>query len=230
MDGRFYEDIYKINLETTQYGKVFQKIITKDGFSNNIIENYDNEVLINMKNVIEDTVIPTQYGNLMFKNVVFEKPKIPGSSKMTDLTPKMAREKLTPYFSEIYVDVVHSPIQKPIAFIGDKPIYGPKVEADDIVYKQKLGSIPVMLGSKLCHLNDKTPEERYQMGECFNDPLGYFFIRSERVINNQENLRLSTFLIYQATKDPKCSVKGVITCPTKQGTRITNLVICKHST
>jgi DNA-directed RNA polymerase II subunit RPB2 len=222
-------DLYKTNLETTPYGKVFQKIIAKDGFSKNIIENYDNEILINMKKIIEDTPIEIKGAKIHFRNVSFVKPKIPSSSKNLDLIPKIAREKQIPYFSDIYADVVYSPNQEPLAYIDGVPIYGSSA-SEDIVLNQHIGSIPVMLGSKLCHLSDKTDEEKLQMGECFNDPLGYFFIKTERVITNQDNLRFSTFLIYSLNKDTKCSTRGVITCPTKQGTKITNIVICKHST
>lgn len=221
-------NLYSTNLETTPYGKVFQKLVAKDGFSNNIIENYNNEVLVNMKNVIEDTVIETNYGTIHFKNVFFDKPRVSG--KNTELTPKMSREKLIKYFGDIYVDIEHRTKQEPIAYIDNIPIYANTKKEVDILEKFKIGSIPVMLGSKLCHLSDKTAEEKVQMGECFNDPLGYFIINSERVIINQENLRFSTFLIYALSKDTKCSVKGVITCPTKQGSKITNIVICKHST
>ena len=227
-------DLYHTNLETTPYGKVFQSIVAKDGFSNNIIENYDNEVLVNMKNVIEETVIPTSYGTVHFKNVTFSKPKTQSGGKTLDLTPRMSREKLIPYFGDIYVDIVHRNNPEPLAYIDGIPIFSSTKKEDDVDINEnfKIGSIPIMLGSKLCHLHGKTPEEKFQMGECFNDPLGYFIIKSERVIINQENLRFSTFLIYNLTKDVKdnkCTTRGVITCPTKQGTKVTNIVICKHS-
>ena len=158
-------DLYSTNLETTPYGKVFQKLVAKDGFSNNIIENYDNEVLVNMKKVIEDTVIETNYGTIHFSNVFFDKPRMSG--KNTELTPKMSREKLIKYFGDIYVDIEHRTKQEPIAFIDGMPVYSNTKREVDILEKFKIGSIPIMLGSKLCHLYGKSAEEKIQMGECF---------------------------------------------------------------
>jgi len=231
-------DLYNPNLETTDYGKVFQKLVSKDGFSFNIIEDYNNEILNNLQKSIENTVIPSKYGTIHFRNVKFEKPRM-NSNKITDLTPKMAREKIIRYFGDIYADIIHkmTTVSEPIAYIDGKPIYSSisNETTEDVFENQKIGSIPIMLGSRLCHLDSKSSEEKFQMGECFNDPLGYFIIRSERVIVNQENLRTSTFIIHELSKDPKCSHRGVITCPIKAanrntGSNVTQILICKHST
>jgi DNA-directed RNA polymerase II subunit RPB2 len=215
--------LYDTNLETTPYGKILQAIIRKDGFSGNIIENYNNEVN-KIRDIIRNTKISVSNGEVSFENIQYEKP---GGNK-EPMTPSMARAKLTPYFADIHADLVFTP--KPVGRNLDGSFIYPNeaVEPPKNVY---LGSIPVMLGSELCWLNKEgasileEKEERMKLGECFNDPLGYFFIKSERVILIRENLRNSVFLIYTESKS---SVVGKITCPTVQGTTVVEIKISKH--
>lgn len=216
--------LYDTNLESTLYGQVFQKFIRKDGFSANIIENYNNEILNKIPQVITNTYIPTTTGMVSFENVVFEKPKIQPGGVEINLYPKMSREKQIVYYGKIKVDMVHRPVN------GFTPEGTPIFDMDFLKEEREtldIGSIPVMLGSKLCHLDGKTPEEKMALGECFNDPLGYFIVKSERIIINQENLRLSSFMIYNGNA-AKQIVEGRITCPTQHGTTVTRIIINRN--
>ena len=51
-----------------------------------------------------------------------------------------------------------------------------------------LGKFPIMLQSDMCILQKLHPKVRFEMGECINDPGGYFIIDGkEKVVVCQEN-------------------------------------------
>ncbi len=59
-----------------------------------------------------------------------------------------------------------------------------------------IGEIPVMVCSKLCHLNGMTDEERISAGEDPADPGGYFLINgSERVLVSIEDLAPNRIMV-----------------------------------
>lgn len=69
--------------------------------------------------------------------------------------------------------------------------------------KIELGMLPVMVGSEWCTLNEKTTEEKIEMGECEFDQGGYFIIRgSEKVVVGQERMAYN-FVYTFKSKDEK---------------------------
>jgi len=59
-----------------------------------------------------------------------------------------------------------------------------------------IGELPVMLKSKLCHLDGMTEEEMIEAGEDPNDPGGYFIINgSERVLVGIEDLAPNRIMV-----------------------------------
>lgn len=63
---------------------------------------------------------------------------------------------------------------------------GGKVEVE-VEQKVPLFKMPIMLGSKYCHLYGKTPAERVVLNECAYDRGGYFIVNgSEKVVIAQE--------------------------------------------
>ena len=224
--------LYLKEMETTFYGRILQDIMRKDGFSNNIIENYNNEVKRKIPELIESTRIPVSNGVVTFENVTTKPPYEYIGGKEEPLTPMMARMNTTPYFAKIEAELVFTPLPIGVDAAG-QPIYRNEDLIGDRRKKILIGAIPAMLGSDLCHLNIKGTtnleerEKRMEMGECFNDPLGYFIIKSERFIVTQENLRNSTFLMYPHPRSG--DIAGWITCPTQQGTTVVSLIVNKHS-
>ena len=53
-------------------------------------------------------------------------------------------------------------------------------EMQQLQTKFNFGFIPVMLGSKLCVLNEMTETNLYNMGECRYDQGGYFIIDGKK--------------------------------------------------
>lgn len=56
-----------------------------------------------------------------------------------------------------------------------------------VFHNQKICELPLMLGTKYCHMYGKSAQELIELGECFEDIGGYFLINGkERVIVDQE--------------------------------------------
>lgn len=206
-------------IKTEFYGRILQDIIKRDGFSANIIENYNNEMINRIPDIIKNTKFEARNGIISFENVRPQKPRDNVKGEVENLYPMNSRMKTQPYFGQIIADVIFTP--KPI---GKNPsgeeIYNaiPEKKSNFV-----LGELPVMLGSELCHLHGLTDEQRMNLGECFTDPFGYFIIKSERVILTQTKLRVSAFLIYNDIKSQ--TLMGKITCPTEKGTMVFGIQI-----
>ena len=94
--------------------------------------------------------------------------------------PNEARLRNMTYGFSIHYDVdVDFFIRETIMLYKQSSITLPKIY---------LGRFPIMLQSKLCILNGLAPNVRFNMGECRNDPGGYFIIidGKEKVIICQE--------------------------------------------
>lgn len=219
-NSSFYEEDLS-TLSSEFYGRIYKDIIKRDGFSSNIIENYNNEMIFKIPEIIMNTKFESRDGIISFENVRPIKPTDTVKGKTEPLYPREARMKTIPYFGDIVADVVFTP--RPIGYLPNgQPMY-----AEDAKPERKenfeLGSIPVMLGSQLCHLHGLSEEELLAKGECIGDPFGYFIIKSERIIITQSKLRVSAFLIYNDSR-MKCTV-GMITCPTEQGRMVLGIQI-----
>jgi hypothetical protein len=63
------DELYSPDMKTEFYGRIMQDIWEKDGFSANLIENYNNEVEHKIPKIIISTKIPTSNGEVTFENV-----------------------------------------------------------------------------------------------------------------------------------------------------------------
>ena len=79
---------------------------------------------------------------------------------------------------------------------------GTRKESTITLPKIYLGRFPIMLQSKLCILNGLAPSVRFNMGECKNDPGGYFIIDGkEKVIICQEKFANNTLNVRDKVND-----------------------------
>ena len=132
---------------------------------------------------------------LSFENVTYMKPRIQeATGRIKPMFPQEARLRNFTYSAQMFTDV---------RFVV-RTYTGEKM---DIMNEQfrifegiSLGKIPVMLGSSLCIMKDY-PMSYEQLGECSNDPFGYFIIHgSERTILCQEKVADNRIMVFAAKK------------------------------
>jgi DNA-directed RNA polymerase II subunit RPB2 len=132
---------------------------------------------------------------LSFENITYMKPRIQeATGRVKPMFPQEARVRNFTYAAQMFCDVRFTAR----AYKGTA-----LTEFDESVRVfsgVSLGKIPVMLGSSLCILNDY-PMTREEMGECPNDPLGYFVIHgSERTILCQEKVADNRVMVFSNKK------------------------------
>jgi DNA-directed RNA polymerase II subunit RPB2 len=119
-----------------------------------------------------------------FENVSIRKPTIfENNGSIQPMMPNDARLRNLTYASPLYVDV-----RVKTTFI-DNTQNGIKQTKTRVFPNIHLGKIPVMVGSKYCLLQDQRYVNPMVLGECSEDPGGYFIIQGgERVIISQERM------------------------------------------
>lgn len=160
------------------------------GILNHHIASYDHlidveleKILLNDSNVeIKSSIDPDFY--IRYTNIRVCRPQEIMGKGMTPktITPHECRTRDLTYRGDMVVDIVCSGRDKA------KP---PIVEQNI-----KIGSIPVMLKSKLCNLHGRTREELVNMRECPLDPGGYFIVKGvEKVCLVQEQQSKNRIII-----------------------------------
>lgn len=200
------------NIILDRYETLFQKYQLEMGKSRNVIESFD--VWLDdrlpeqiMNNKIED---PERDSIITLENVRFYKPYRVGVSngktyeglpQKSDIIPMYPRDALIrqeTYSSEIKVDI-YSRQKK-----GDGDFSRQLLKAD-----VTFGKIPIIKGCKYCWLRGMTDAEKVAVGECFNDPLGYYVIGGmEKVMVAKENIKASQMVV--ARWDKKKPFNGIL--------------------
>ena len=132
---------------------------------------------------------------LSFENITYLKPRIQeATGRVKPMFPQEARVRNFTYAAQMFCDV---------RFVARTYKGATLAEFDEAVRVfsgVSLGKVPVMLGSSLCVLSDY-PMSREEMGECPNDPLGYFIIHgSERTILCQEKVADNRIMVFYNKK------------------------------
>jgi DNA-directed RNA polymerase II subunit RPB2 len=122
--------------------------------------------------------------SLEFENVSIRKPTIfENNGSIQPMMPNDARLRNLTYAAPLYVDV-----RVKTTFIDNTQL-GIKQTKTRVFPNIHLGKIPVMVGSKYCLLQDQRNVNPSALGECSEDPGGYFIIQGgERVIISQERM------------------------------------------
>ena len=86
-----------------------------------------------------------------------------------------------------------------------------KIVNEKIFKNKKIGSIPILLHSKLCYLNNLDFDTLQQLGECPYDQGGYFIVDGkEKVIISQERIATNQLFISDPVDDERDLLEGMI--------------------
>lgn len=132
-----------------------------------------------------------------FGDIMFQKPTIhENNGSTTPMLPNVARLRRFTYSAPILIDITFKiNVQE-----KDKPTAIYQKEMKNI----NIGRIPIMVRSDFCLLKDYENIPNRELGECDNDPGGYFIINGgERVIVSQERMAENMIFVYAGGKSSK---------------------------
>ncbi len=166
------------------------------GLIDHQIESYNDFVENRLQKIIDEVgYIETEISGgykVKLGKIKVGKPVIKeADGSIRQITPMEARIRDLTYSVPLYLEMT------PIIGEGEEAREGETVE----VY---IGELPVMLGSKICHLYGKSREKLIELGEDPEDPFGYFIINgTERVLITQEDLIPNRILCEKAERSGK---------------------------
>lgn len=162
-----------------------QSMIAADIKSFNNFIDIELQKIIEENRVIEPTIIPS---NVEEYKIVLDKISIT-KPEMTEadgakryIFPNEARLRKLSYSAPIFIEI-------------SSHINGVQRES----FRTQIGSIPIMLKSKYCHLYGLSKEELIEKGEDPDDPGGYFIVNgTEKALVKIEDLAANKFIVNNA--------------------------------
>jgi DNA-directed RNA polymerase subunit B len=152
---------------------------------NHFIE-HELQEIVNENKEVEPTIIPTNVEEFKIRldKIYVTKPEITEADGSTRaIYPVEARLRKLSYAAPIFLEV-------------SAHINGVQRES----FKTQIGSMPIMLKSKNCHLHGLSHDELIVKGEDPDDPGGYFIINgTEKVIIDIEDLASNRFMVERAS-------------------------------
>jgi len=197
-------------VEYGKYAKLFSKVLDFEGFPKNIIDIYDWWITDRLPKKIESKRFELSNNKIGTYRNVHVRPEAPKTiSGRIKIPADILDNTGDSYMAEIVADIVEI----------DKDTGVEKIIRRGCI----LTKIPNMLGSSVCYLKGKTPEELIAMRECPCDSFAYFRVSgAEKIIVIQENLRLSEIFVFQGKKG---KIDCRTTVPCENGTTVTMLHI-----
>lgn len=140
-----------------------------------------------------------------FKNVSIRKPTIfENNGSIQPMMPNDARLRNLTYAAPLYVDVRVKTV------CIDNTQNGLRKVKTRIFPNVHLGKVPVMVGSKYCLLQDQSHIHPSILGECSEDPGGYFIIQGgERVIISQERMSENRPFVFRNNRNTTKEVEVI---------------------
>lgn len=129
--------------------------------------------------------------NIKIINPVYDSDKL--------LYPNVARLQNKNYFCDIVSDITIT------YWENDKQVN------QDVFKQKKIGSLPILLHSKLCYLDGLDINTLKDVGECFYDQGGYFIVDGkEKVIISQERIATNQLFISTPKDTEVYKLEGMI--------------------
>jgi DNA-directed RNA polymerase beta subunit len=142
--------------------------------------------IIEENKVVEPTIIPSNVEEykILLDKISISKPEITeadGSKRV--IYPMEARLRKLSYSAPVFIEI-------------SSHINGAQRES----FRTQIGSIPIMLKSKYCHLHGLPRETLIEKGEDPDDPGGYFIINgTEKALVKIEDLAANKFLVSKSS-------------------------------
>ncbi|MFA7375738.1 MAG: DNA-directed RNA polymerase subunit B'', partial [Methanothrix soehngenii] len=177
---------------------LYSAYFTRDKLVHHHINSFNDFIDKGLQKVIDEVnIIETNIENTYVKlgNIRVEKPMVrEADGSVERLYPNDARLRNLTYAS---------PIKLEMTIVEGETEKDP-VEAD-------IGTLPIMLNSKVCNLSGLSADEMISFGEDPSDPGGYFVVNgSERVIMTLEDLAPNKILVeYNQRYDENIEVAKV---------------------
>ncbi|KAF8819721.1 Dna-directed Rna polymerase III RPC2 [Cardiosporidium cionae] len=159
-------------------------------------------VRANSNRIVKSDVDPAFF--IEFLDIRVGEPRWEESMVGHRLTPMLCRNRDLTYSAPIFVDVDY-------------------LRGNAVVRKRnvEIGRLPVMLKSCVCVLHNKSMEQIQALGECPNDPGGYFIVRgTEKVILMQEQLSKNRIIVEYDLKGNMCATVTSATAESKSRTAV----------
>ncbi|MBN2422835.1 DNA-directed RNA polymerase subunit B'' [Candidatus Woesearchaeota archaeon] len=167
---------------------LIKKYFEENSFVNSDIESFNAFIETELQKIIDEngTILPTIIPHtidefkIKFEKVTVGKPEITeADGSKRSIYPIEARLRKISYSAPIYIE-------------ASSHVDGIQRES----FKTLIGTIPIMLKSKNCHLNNLSKEELIEKGEDPTDPGGYFIVNgTERVLISIEDLAPNKMLV-----------------------------------
>lgn len=172
-------------LKLDTQGKLLREYLKYAGFTLPYRLAYDNWLQNILPLQIKTFVFNTKDGIISHVDVSYRSPYNDNTTNKP-IYPKQVRENEGTYELKIFVKYKFTPVRNGV-------LQNDKAEISDF---KEFGKIPLMLGTKYCHLWNKTDAEIVALGECPCDPLGYFIINgTEKLIILQEKVRVNRVIL-----------------------------------
>lgn len=152
----------------------------------NYFVEHELQKIVNENREIEPTIIPPNVESFKIRldKIEVKEPTITeADGSIRPIYPIEARLRKLSYAAPIFIEIS--------AHIND-------VQRE--TFTTQIGSLPIMLKSKKCHLSMMSREQLIERGEDPDDPGGYFIINgTERVLVNIEDLASNRFLVEESS-------------------------------